>query len=184
MANSPSPRIAFSPAIQALDIQVVVGKSYVFTACAGTVAIYQWRDERMGGTPPIIPKGEQLVLVKTLDLQQIFNPLYGPDDPTHPRPHNVNAALAQAWNWRPDPNHPNDPRLGVIPCFVDDPLTGAATCSSPMPRAILRQRGGPTRIPSVSAATRKAAICRPAHAFATRPMTFALLTTGLATSTS
>jgi hypothetical protein len=122
MANSPSPRIAFDPAIQALDIQVVAGKSYVFTACAGTVAIYHWGDIRMGGEGGIIPKGEHLVLVKTLDLQQIFNPLYGPDDPTHPRPHNVNAALAQAWNWRPDPNHPNDPRLGVIPCFVEDPF--------------------------------------------------------------
>jgi len=122
MANSPSPRIAISPAIQALDIQVVAGKSYLFTACAGTVAIYKWGDIRMGGEGGIIPKGEHLVLVKTLDLQQIFIPLFGPDDPTHPRPHNVNVSLAQAWNWRPDPNHPNDPRLGVIPCFVEDPF--------------------------------------------------------------
>jgi hypothetical protein len=184
MANSPSPRIAFSPAIQALDVQVVAGRSYVFTACAGTVAIYQWRDIRMGGSQAIIPKGEHLVLVKTLDLQQIFNALYGPDDPTHPRPHNVNAALAQAWNWRPDPNHPNDPRLGVIPCFVEDPFDWRGNLFEPDTNGNPSSRGGPTRIRSVSAATRKAAICRPAHAFATRPMTFALLTTGLATSTS
>ena len=119
MGSSPPPSIVLSPAIQALDVQVVAGKDYVFTACAATVAIYK--------REPIKPKGEHLVLVKTLDLTKVFNPLYGPDDPAHPRAHNVNAELAQVWNWKPDPQSPNDPRHGPIPCFVEDPFDWRGT---------------------------------------------------------
>jgi hypothetical protein len=120
MGNSPAATITLTPATQALDIQVVAGKSYVFTADAGQVAVYERKPNFSIKPESNIPKGEHLVLVKTLDLPTIFNPLYGPDDPAHPRPHNVNALLARVWNWRPQ--NPNDPRYGPIPCFVEDPF--------------------------------------------------------------
>src|ERR1700678_1155421 len=122
MGNSPAATITLTPATQALDIQVVAGKSYVFTADAGQVAVYERKPNFSTKPESNIPKGEHLVLVKTLDLPTIFNPLYGPDDPAHPRPHNVNALLARVWNWRPNPQNPNDPRYGPIPCFVEDPF--------------------------------------------------------------
>jgi hypothetical protein len=96
----PAPTRVFTPGVSALDIQVAAGKTFLFVADAGNVAVYR----KNGASTP--------THVKNLDMEKLFNALYGPDDPDHPRPNNVNKALASEFA---SPKAP-------VPCLLEDPF--------------------------------------------------------------